>query len=86
MSARRNLRGHLRRFGYDDPPGITVIAKQTLTKNIDFYGEMAGKERPALFFQERESEWLVAMRMEDFMELYHEWELNTANMRGLPFT
>lgn len=82
MSAKRNLKGYLRHYGYDDGlPGITVIAKQTPTKNIDFYGEMEGKERPALFFKERESEWLVAMRLEDFIQIYREWE-----MRDLPFT
>ena len=75
MSAKRNLRGYLRDYGYDDPPGITVIAKQCKSSCIDFYGEMQGKDNPALFFRERESEWLVCMKMKDFMELYRVWEM-----------
>lgn len=85
MSAKRNLKGHLREYGYDDLPGLTTIAKECLAKNIDFYTELAGKEKPALFFRERDSEWLVTLKMSDFMEIFREWELNTAEVRDLPF-
>jgi hypothetical protein len=85
MSAKRNLKGHLRQYGYENAPGLTVIAKECMSKNIDFYTELAGKERPALFFREKDSEWLVTMRMEDFMELYRSWEIDTRETRDLPF-
>lgn len=80
MSAKRNLIGYFRDYGYNDLPGLTVIAKQCQIKNIDFYTEMAGKERPALFFREKDSEWLVTMRMEDFMSMYADWDI-----RSMPF-
>ena len=81
MSAGRNLKSHLRQYGYNDPPGLTVIAKECRSKNIDFYTEMAGKECPALFFREKESEWLVTLRLSDFIEMYREWEM----ARNVPF-
>ena len=82
---KRNLKSHLRYYGYDDPPGLTVIAKECQIKNIDFYTEMAGKECPALFFREKESEWLVTMKMSDFIEMYRTWEAETRDVRGIPF-
>ena len=85
MSAKRNLKSHLRYYGYDNPPGLTLIAKECRSKNIDFYGEMAGKECPALFFREKDSEWLVTMRMSDFMEMYRTWECETRDVRDMPF-
>lgn len=81
MSAKGNLKGHLREYGYSDLSGLTVIAKQCRTKNIDFYTEITGKEKPALFFQEKDSEWLVTMKLSDFIEMYREWEM----ARNVPF-
>lgn len=85
MSAKRNLREHLRQYGYENAPGLTVIAKECRSRNIEFYTELAAKERPALFFREKDNEWLVTMRMEDFMELYISWEIDTRETRELPF-
>ena len=86
MSAKRNLREHLRQYGYENAPGLTVIAKECKSMNIDFYAELARKERPALFMRERDGEWLVTMKMDDFMDLYRSWENDTKETRDLPFT
>lgn len=85
MSATGNLKSYLREYGYDSLPGIEVIAKRCRFKNVDFYTELAGKERPALFVREKDGEWLTVMKLSDFMELYREWEMNTADVRDLPF-
>lgn len=85
MSAGGNLRSYLKEYGYKNLPGIEVIAKRCLFKNVDFYTELAGKERPALFVREKDGEWLTVMKLSDFIELYREWEMNTADVRDLPF-
>ena len=85
MSATGNLKSYLREYGYDSLPGIEVIAKRCRLKNVDFYTELAGKEKPALFVREKDGEWLTVMKLSDFMELYREWEMNTADVRELPF-
>ena len=85
MSATGNLKSYLREYGYDSLPGIEAIAKRCRLKNVDFYTELAGKERPALFVREKDGEWLTVMKLSDFMELYREWEMNTADVRDLPF-
>lgn len=85
MSAGGNLKGYLREYGYDSLPGLTVIPKRCLFRNLDFYTELSGKERPALFMRERDGEWLVTMKMEDFMDLYRSWENDTKETRDLPF-
>lgn len=85
MSATGNLKSYLREYGYENLPGIEVIAKRCRFKNVDFYTELAGKERPALFVREKDGEWLTVMKLSDFMELYREWEMKTADVRDLPF-
>lgn len=85
MSAGGNLKGYLREYGYDSLPGLTVIPKRCLLRNLDFYKELAGKERPAVFVREMHSEWLVCMKMSDFMDLYRSWENDTRETRELPF-
>ena len=75
MSARRNLRGYLREYGYESPPGLSVVARQG--KQIDFYDALSdAKEEgiPTVFYRGSESEWLVCMKMSDFMEMYKCWE------------
>lgn len=85
MSAGGNLKGYLREYGYDSLPGLTVIPKRCLLRNLDFYKELAGKERPAVFVREMNSEWLVCMKMSDFMDLYRSWENDTRETRDMPF-
>lgn len=86
MSAKRNLRGHLREYGYDDLPGLEVIA--TNDRLISFYDLFARAkgDKPTVFFRENNAEWLVCMKMDDFMELYRSWEIDTKETRDLPFT
>lgn len=75
MSAKGNLRGHFREYGYDNPPGLAIIAKQS--KHIDFYDSLSAikdEGLPTVFWRGEDSEWLACMRMSDFMELYRAWE------------
>ena len=86
MSAKGSLRGELRDYGYADPPGLSVVASQA--KNIDFYDALrkaGGDGIPTVCWRGQDSEWLACMRLSDFMQIYREWEMNTAEVRELPF-
>lgn len=74
MAAKRNLRGYLRQYGYsDDPPGISITAKQG-TRYNHLYDDLSPEENAALFSRGIDGEWLVTMRMSDFMRIYNSWE------------
>ena len=80
MAAKRNLRGYLREYGYnDDPPGLTVIAKQGNRYN-HLYDDITPEENVALFSRGTDGEWLVTMRMSDFMEIYKAWETDKGDV------
>lgn len=61
-------------------PGIHIEAKRR--ERIDIYDWMAqakhdakkSKSIPAVFFRKNNCETLVALRFDDFMSLYREWE------------
>lgn len=75
MAAKRNLRGYLREYGYnDDPHGLHVIAKQGNRYNHLYDDLTPSDDIPTLFSRGTDGEWLVTMRMKDFMEMYKAWE------------
>jgi len=75
MAAKRNLRGYLREYGYsDDPPGLSITAKQGTRYNHLYDDLTPAAGIPTLFSRGTDSEWLVTMRMSDFMEMYKSWE------------
>ena len=76
MAAKRNLRGYLRQYGYEDLPGISITAKQG-TRYNHLYDDLVGDGIPTLFSRGTDGEWLVTMRMTDFMEMYRTWEGET---------
>lgn len=64
-------------------PGIHVEAKRT--ERLNLYEAMAQakndareNEFPTVFHRRNNSEWLVVMRLDDWMEIYREW--NNGNL------
>lgn len=62
-------------------PHIHIEAKRT--ERTDLYGwisqakrDARAEELPAVFHRKNDSEWLVIMRMEDWMEMYKEYYEN----------
>jgi Holliday junction resolvase len=60
-------------------PGIHIECKRVERLNI--YDAIAqavrdakSDEKPAVFHRKNNCEWLVTMRLEDWIELYREWE------------
>jgi len=60
-------------------PGIHIEAKRTERLNLyDAISQARHDARPgdlsAVFSRKNNCEWLVTMRLDDFMEVYREWE------------
>lgn len=59
-------------------PGIHIeckrVEKLNLYEAIDQAKREAGEELPAVFHRKNDHEWLVTMPLEDWMEVYREWE------------
>ncbi|MFQ9901231.1 MAG: hypothetical protein ACLRWF_05900 [Ruthenibacterium sp.] len=60
-------------------PGIHIECKRV--ERLDLYGAMAQArhdantdELPAVMHRRNNSDWLVTMRLEDWISLYREWE------------
>ena len=77
MAAKRNLRGYLRQYGYEDLTGISITAKQGTRYNHLYDDLIQSGKIPTLFSRGTDGEWLVTMRMTDFMEMYRTWEGET---------
>ncbi len=67
-------------------PGIHIECKRV--EKLNLYDAMAqaksdakGNEKPTVFHRKDRCEWLVTMRLEDWIELYREWNFNS-----LPFS
>lgn len=60
-------------------PGIHIECKRV--EKLNLYDAMAQAVRdswidlPAVFHRKNNHEWLVTMRLDDWIELYREWEL-----------
>lgn len=59
--------------------GIHIECKRV--ERLNLYDAMAQSkhdakdgEKPAVFHRKNRSKWLVTMELEDFMEIYREWE------------
>lgn len=62
-------------------PGIHIECKRV--ERLDLYGAMKQAERdaregeiPAVFHRRNRTSWKVTMNLEDFIEIYKEWELH----------
>lgn len=60
-------------------PGIHIECKRVEKLNLLDAMEQAGRdaregEAPAVFHRRDRSEWLVTMRLEDWIQLFREWE------------
>ena len=76
MSAKQYLKGELRSYGYEKTPGISVVAKQGPGINLyDALRQADNDGLPTVFWRGINSEWLVTMKMSDFMELYRTGEM-----------
>lgn len=67
--------------------GIHIECKRV--ERLNLYDAMAQSkhdakdgEKPAVFHRKNRCKWLVTMELEDFMEIYREWEAGTWNMRN----
>lgn len=63
-------------------PGIHIECKRV--ERLSLYDAMAQSkhdaregEKPAVFHRKDRSKWLVTMEIDDFMEIYREWEAGT---------
>lgn len=72
-------------------PGLHIEVKRR--EKLNLYDAMSQAVRdhksgtkPVVMWRKNDSEWLMTMRFEDFMELYREWEAGTRDIRDLPFT
>lgn len=61
-------------------PGIHIECKRV--ERLSLYDAMAQSkhdarngEKPAVFHRKDRSKWLVTMEIDDFMEIYREWEV-----------
>ena len=64
-------------------PGIHCEVKRV--EKLNLYDAMAQSkrdakenEKPVVFHRKNNSEWLVTLRFDDFMEIYREWECGNA--------
>ena len=76
MSAKQYLNGELRDYGYEKTPGLSVVARQG--SGINLYDALRQADEdglPTVFWRGINSEWLVTMKMSDFMDLYRAWEM-----------
>lgn len=60
-------------------PGLHIECKRVERLNLEDAMAQAGHdaregEKPAVFHRKNRSRWLVTMELQDFMELYREWE------------
>ena len=60
-------------------PGIHIECKRVERLNVheamkQAIRDAAGRFLPAVFHRRNRGEWLVTMRLEDFMEIYREWQ------------
>lgn len=60
-------------------PGIHIECKRVERLNLEDAMAQAGHdaregEKPAVFHRKNRSRWLVTMELQDFIELYREWE------------
>lgn len=60
-------------------PGIHIECKRVERLNIydamlQAFRDAKTDEKPAVFHRKNGQEWLVTMRLEDWIELYREWE------------
>ena len=60
-------------------PGLHIECKRVERLNLEDAMAQAGHdaregEKPAVFHRKNQSRWLVTMELQDFMELYREWE------------
>ena len=68
-------------------PGIHIEAKHQEQIRIYDWMEQAKRDsymsgnKPAVFFRKNHCETLVCMRLDDFMEIYREWEAGTSGAR-----
>lgn len=84
--ARSELKGYLRDYGYDDPPGLNIVCRRTEKFDYNDVSEAKqGEGKPVVMWRRLNSEWLAIMPLKDFMDIYREWEMNTADKRELPF-
>lgn len=70
--------------GYDSPdvyglPGVHIECKRVERLNIEAAMHQSerdceGKAIPSVFHRKNREEWLVTMRLTDFMEIYKEWQ------------
>ena len=65
-------------------PGIHIECKRV--ERLDLYGAMAqaiadskGK-MPVVMHRKNHCHWLVTMRLDDWMEIYREWEVGQCNL------
>lgn len=72
--------------GYDSPdvyglPGIHIECKRVERLNISEAYHQAerdaeGKAIPAVFHRRNREKWMVTLSLDDFMEIYAEWQKN----------
>ena len=77
-------RGQQFQGGVDSPdvkglPGIHIECKRVENLNIhkayaQAVRDAAGQKIPAVFHRRNREKWMVTMSLEDFMEIYQEWE------------
>ena len=63
-------------------PGIHIECKRV--ERLDLYGAMGqakvdsdGEKLPAVFHRRNHCSWLVTMEIDDWLQLYREWEAGT---------
>lgn len=68
-------------------PGIHIECKRT--ERLDIYGSMSqakadarAEELPCVFHRKNNSEWLVIMTLDNWIELYREWETGRVRADG----
>ena len=68
-------------------PGIHIECKRV--EHLNLYDAMAqaerdrnSREKPAVFHRKNNCKWLVTMKLEDFMEIYREYEAGTEIRAG----
>lgn len=68
-------------------PGIHIEAKhQEQIRIYEWMGQalrdsLKSSDKPAVFFRKNHHETLVCMRLDDWIELYREWEAGTSGAR-----
>ena len=68
-------------------PGLHIECKRTERVNLyDFMAQAKADKKPGkipvVMLRKNEAEWLVAIRLVDFIELYQAWELSKKEMKG----